>query len=143
MIDGATRQFQKRGVVIIPVIVCVVIIMLMSGALLRRVLMERRQARVEERWLQADWLAESGLERAWARLAADEDYRGETWPIPAEVLGGPYAAHVTIAVERVEGQPRRRLVHVRAEYPHEGSAPARPTRQRVIELGSEGPGGTR
>jgi Tfp pilus assembly protein PilV len=141
--NGALRQSQRRGIVIVPVIVCVVIVMLISGALLRMVLMERRQARIEERRLQADWLAESGLERAWVRLASNADYRGETWQVAAEVLGGSQDGSVTIAVERVEGQPSRRLVRVRADYPREATTKARQTKHVVIELGPEGPGGTR
>ena len=33
---------------------------------------------------QAQLLVESGMERAAAQLAADADYSGETWKIPAE-----------------------------------------------------------
>ena len=52
---------------------------MICGGLLRLVGSQRVLIRSEERTLQAEWLAESGVERAVARLAGDTSYRGETW----------------------------------------------------------------
>ena len=47
----------------------------------------RAGRRSQERRLQAEWLAESGAQRAVARLARDHDYTGETWSLTARDLG--------------------------------------------------------
>jgi hypothetical protein len=44
---------------------------------------------VNQQQLQAEWLAEAAISRAVARLAAEPDYRGETWrpQVAAEAHG--------------------------------------------------------
>ena len=82
----------------------------------------RDQARQAEQRLQADWLAESGLERAAARLAAKPDYKGEIWNIAAAELSGP-RARVEIRVNDVAGREAARRVTVVADYPADPGAP--------------------
>jgi Tfp pilus assembly protein PilX len=94
--------------VTVAVLVCLVVAAMIGGALLRTGLVQRRRIQMEERRLQALWLAESGLERAAARLADAHDYRGETWEVPAADLGGPWPGTVTIAVETTDAPPSRR-----------------------------------
>jgi hypothetical protein len=112
-----------------------------------------RLARLAERSLeldrcrvQADWLAESALERAAARLAADASYQGETWTLAAVEFAGrrggqareanvlPSAGdggRVLIRVEPAAGPPDRRRVHVEADY---SSGRARQTRDITMTL---------
>jgi type II secretory pathway pseudopilin PulG len=120
-------------------LVGLVLIALIAGTLLRTGLARRRGLRMEERELQARWLAESGLERAAARLAEAPDYRGETWTIPAAELGGPWSGAVAIAVEPVAGRPGRRLVRVRADYPDGAEPRARRRAEATVELGPAAP----
>jgi type II secretory pathway pseudopilin PulG len=127
----------------VPVLVALVILGLLSVALVRLAATERKRSRMDERRLQADWLAESALERASARLQADPDYTGETWEPSADELGGRDAGSVTIAVEAVEGHPGRRAVRAQADYPKGSDRRARRTARATIELGPEGPGGER
>jgi hypothetical protein len=87
--------------------------------------------------VQTAWLAESGLERAAERLAADPAYAGETWKIAADRLGGLDAAAVVIRVKKDDSQTDRRLVEVEASYPSEGTPQARLTRQTTITLAQE------
>jgi hypothetical protein len=134
------RQTPRRGAVLVAVLVCVIVIILMCGALLRLGLAQREWLRADERQVQSSWLAESGLERAAARLAAAADYSGETWEPPAADLGGAWGGRVTIAVQAVEGHPDRRLVRVQADYPSHATLKARKTKQAVIELQSESSG---
>ncbi len=89
-----------------------------------------------ERRLQAEWLVESGLERARARLAADSSYAGETWTLGASDLGLPESPAivtgagngdrgggvVTITVDR-SGQDRGGECRVQADYPRDGPHP--------------------
>ena len=128
---------KRRGVVIVPVLVCFVLIMLICAALVQLVFAERGINRQEERRLQAEWLAEAGLDRAAARLSRARDYTGESWEIPAKELGGHDAARVNIAVETPKGQTGHRRVTVRADYPLAAERRARRRRTLVIDLGPE------
>jgi hypothetical protein len=127
--------------VIVIVVVILVVIGLICGALLRSGTARRGQARREAERLQADWLAESGLERAAARLADDADYRGETWEIPPEALGGARGAVVRIDVEPVADRPSQRRVEVRADYPRDAEFVARRSKQITMGIRSGQTGG--
>ncbi len=135
MTPGGRRK--PRGVAIVPVLVCFVLVMMITGVLLQLVRTERLQSQGEERRLQAEWLAEAGLERASARLARNRQYKGETWDIAAEDLGGRDAGLVTIVVETPKNEPTHRLVTVEADYPVEPERRARQRRSLAIELGPE------
>lgn len=70
---------RRRGVALI---VALVVLALVSGFVavwLSAALRQRRLLRFQEQRLQALLLAESGLERARARLTADPTFQGETW----------------------------------------------------------------
>ena len=96
----------------------------------------------EERRLQAEWLAESGVARAAARVAAErDDYRGETWEITAAALGASDPGRVAIVVAPVKGDDRHRRVDVRADYPVESSRRARVSRSVLVEVGPGGSAG--
>ncbi len=128
------RPSPRRGVALVLAVTCLFVLTIVLGSLIRMGVSERRQARAEERLLRAVWLAESGLERAWARLSEMPDYRGETWEILAESLGGDQPAVVTIVAEPVPNAPARRLVRVQANYPSSGSSRARHTRTIEFDL---------
>lgn len=85
--------------------------------------------------MQSETLADAGLDRAFARLAADPSYAGERWEVsaaslglPAGDAGGP-AAVVTIAVAS-EGEAR--MVRVQADYPVEPERRVRSSRRVVL-----------
>jgi Tfp pilus assembly protein PilV len=67
--------------------------------------------------VQARLLAESGVERAAAKLAADAAYAGETWTIPAADFGGQEGGVVRIQVKPAVGEEKRRTIHVEADFP--------------------------
>ena len=67
-------------------------------------LAERERSRKAEQRLQAEWLAESALQRAAARLSAKSDYSGEVWNISATELGGADAGRVEIKIADVTGR---------------------------------------
>ncbi len=138
----------RRGMMVVAVLFCLVVVMVLAGALLRVSLAERDGNRNQERRLQAEWLVESGLERARARLAADRGYTGETWPIAAAELGLEEASEptgkvvnidgagavVTISVDRTAGASGRARVRVQADYPRDGPRRARHSEERFIDL---------
>jgi type II secretory pathway pseudopilin PulG len=134
----------RRGLTAVAVLVCLVIVTMISGALLKIGVAHRDFVRGQERKLQAEWLAQSGIDRARARLAVQPDYTGETWKLaprdlnlsePDSTSNGP-AALVHIAVERPEnsGNAQGRLIKVQADYPPDAPRRARHSTQILVEL---------
>jgi hypothetical protein len=104
-------------------LVCLVIVGMLQVLLLKTAV-SRRQLSREQAWRQqARWLAEAGIERAAARLAANVEYRGETWRLAAgELYAGQRPsepASVEIEVQPAAAAGGERTVRVRAAYPHE------------------------
>jgi len=95
---------------------------------------EHRAERDRQNRLQADWLAESALDRAAASLTANANYSGEIWKLTPEEIGGSAAGEVEIRVESVDDEPRRRRIHVQADYPSEGDGRHRRGKELVINL---------
>ncbi len=104
----------------VAVLVCLIIITMLAGAALKVGLARRQELRSEERQLQAEWLAEAGIQRGLARLAADPAYTGESWDIPARELDSPDSALVTIT-----GRARARRLQT-PQPPRPGGLPPRP-----------------
>jgi type II secretory pathway component PulK len=137
-----TRQRPRRnGLAIIPALVCLALIATLGAALLRLARVHRVTAREEERRMQTEWLAESGIARAGARLATDRDYNGETWEIRSVAPQRSAAARIAIAVERVDGHPSQRRVRVVAEFPRDDEQPNKQTRSLTVDLKPESSGG--
>lgn len=128
------NRSRRRGAALALGLVCLALVVLVLGSLLRRVTEARLVVRASERALQADWLADSGLARAAARLALDPGYRGETWTIPADRLGGRDPALVVIAVAPAPDNPQARAVRVQADTPPDAPRRARRTRTLTIHL---------
>jgi hypothetical protein len=120
----------------VAALVCLLVMTLICGSLLRTIQAQRALVQNEERRLQAEWLAESGLERAYARLAHDPAYEGETWTVSGDSIGGTDAGTVTIGVAaRPErGGVSERLVSVLADYPSDPERRARARRQATIAV---------
>jgi Tfp pilus assembly protein PilX len=133
MIVSRASRARHRGLTAVAVLVCLIIITMISGAVVRVALARRDEARAHERSLQAEWLAEAGIQRALARLDADPAYSGETWEIAAPDLDSADGALVTITVGPAPGDPKRRVVRARADYPRDPPRRARCTRS--LELG--------
>jgi type II secretory pathway component PulK len=128
--------------VLLAVLICLIVISLLSAGLLKLVLAQRGRAEAGARQIQAEWLAESGLERAVARLAQNGNYSGETWDLSTDDLGGSRPGRVRIDVEKVEGHASQRLVKIQADYPRDVTLRARQSKQTIVELSSE-PSGER
>jgi Tfp pilus assembly protein PilX len=136
-----TRQRRpRRGLALIPALVCLVLVGMLCALALRSAHTQRMATATEQRRLQAEWLAESGAARASARLAADADYKGETWDVAATALGGEThgAGVVRIKVEPVEGGRGRRRIHVEADYPrHDPAIRARHSKSLILDVSKD------
>jgi hypothetical protein len=117
---------HRRGFIAAAIVVVLFVLVLLGSGLLRVVWLRHGDLRAAERRLQAEWLAESALDRAAARLADDPSYAGETWNIPADRLGGRDDATVRIEMRPSPGHADRRVIRARADYP---AAEARRSRQ--------------
>jgi Tfp pilus assembly protein PilX len=127
---------KRRGGILVLALICLVLAAALIGTVLRQVQLQRRQIAQHDRRLQAEWLAESGLERAAARLRADPAYAGETWSVPASELGGTDAGEVIVHVGAAP-QTDSRNIHVEAEFPAQSTERVRRTKQATLVLFEE------
>ncbi|QDU94708.1 PilX N-terminal domain-containing pilus assembly protein [Lignipirellula cremea] len=105
---------SRRGAILALALAALLVVMLVGGAMLQSLVMDLRSVRQTQDQSQAYWLAQSGLERARARLAQEPDFREETWSIPSDVFGEPRQGQVEIRVEQDQGGgPQRILVTAR------------------------------
>jgi hypothetical protein len=123
---------RRRGFLAVAVLISMAAASLILLLTLRTAADSRRVAQGQLQQAQAQWLVESGLERAAARLASDAQYQGETWSIPAEELGGS-AAVVLIRVAPVAGEADSRAVFVEADYPNHPVDRARKTKEVLVK----------
>ncbi len=124
----------RQGAAVIVAIVCLAVASVVFLALLRTIIAQRETVQTEAWRVQAAWLAESGLERAVARLAKDRRYSGETWTIPAELLDTRNGAVVTIEIQPVPEDSNARLVRVQADFPNHPEHRARQTKEATVPL---------
>lgn len=129
---------DRNGAFLVVALICLVLSTALVGSVLSMAQRQQRQMLHYQRQLQAEWLAESGLERAAFRLRTDSLYPGEVWSISSAELGGGEPGSVSIQVQPVPDQANGRLVHVEATYPA-GSLPQhiRRTKQSIVILSQE------
>ena len=126
-------RHRERGAVLIVVLVCLALASAMFVLVVKQAAAERRTIDRRHNALQSQWLAEAGVERAAARLAADVDYDGETWAVSAKQLTGSDAAVVRIEVEKIADRPDWRLVRVEADYPNDAKHRCRRIKQITMD----------
>jgi Tfp pilus assembly protein PilX len=127
---------RRSGLVSVVVLITLFVIGLIGMALLKVAFARRAELGMEERRVQAIWLAESGVDRAIARLNASAEFAGETWEVSAEDLGGRGAATVAIQVEKVPDRPARRKVRVQADFPIGSSLRSRQSIETIVTIQS-------
>lgn len=132
--SGMNSALHRRGAVLLIVLVALTVASAVLVSVVRLAAADRKAWQGEVRQVQAAWLAESGLERASARLRDDPDYRGETWTIPADALDGRHSGAVNIQVEPAADQPSQRRIRVTADFPNDPQHRARRTREVVVAI---------
>jgi Tfp pilus assembly protein PilV len=141
---------RARGIVLLVIIVVVFVAGVIGLSVAKLVAAQRQTLQTQWRQEQTAWLAESALERAAARLAADPSYRGETWTVAAQDLAGAQGGVVTIRVQadampKAKGtvpfssnenrdSPPRVRVQVEADYPDHPHLRARCTKEAIVSL---------
>lgn len=130
-------QFQRRmrhGYALMVVLVLLAVVFAGLGLLLERLIIQQRTSQNFARKLQAQSLAEAGLDRAVAQLSADRQFAGETWQ--AAVVG--HALDATPARVVIAVQPAERAgnveVTVTATFPDHPTRRAQVVRRTQIRL---------
>ena len=82
-----TLRHRPVGAVLLIVMACLAIATTLVVGWARIAVLENRQARWAEDRLQAEWLAESAIQRAAAQLLANTEYPGEVWRFTAADFG--------------------------------------------------------
>ena len=131
-INFGTASRRRSGAFMIVAMICLLLTTALLGTLLKMAVLGLRQAHVDASGLQADWLAESALDRAAAKLAKDAAYAGETWSIPAEDLDGLHTGRVVISIKPPSGNLAE--VEVAAQYPAEGAFSVKRTKRLLVAL---------
>ena len=124
----------RRGAILVAAMVCLAVAAVIFVAIAKTAATCRRLGEVQAWQAQAAWLAESAVERAAARLAADAGYTGEIWTLSAAEFGGADGAVVAINVEPIPETPGRRTVRCRADYPNHPHHRCREVRRVVVSL---------
>jgi type II secretory pathway component PulK len=121
-----SRLYQRRGAALAFTLAVLAVISALALLATRSFVTLHQQRMQQQLALQADFLVESGLERAAARLAAADDYQGETWELPQKDSG--LAADASIVIEVVD-RGGEKQIHVTATY---GKAARQATAERKI-----------
>jgi hypothetical protein len=138
------RRQRRSATVLIVALVTLLVVSSLVLSMVKRALDDRRQLRQEHDLQQVELLVEAGLRRAAIRLAADADFDGETWDIPAAELKGHGDARVVIEVappsaeespaessdDELAGDAQR--IRITAEYPLGSETSIRRTRTVTI-----------
>ncbi len=126
---------KRRGVVLMIMLVVLLILSLMILGVTRLAVARKKAVAISEERSRVYWLAESGVDRAFAKLSQDPRYTGETWKIPAKELGGSRDAEIVVEASLIDSKPNERSVHVRARFVGDLKSPrAQSTRNVRIHI---------
>jgi len=110
-------HIRRRGTALLVALVCIALAVGILYGMVRAAYHGRKEVDLRARQSQARWLKQSAVERAITHLAADENYTGEHWTLPAPVLGGRYEADIQITVTPPTTDETEPTVRVVADYP--------------------------
>lgn len=110
------RKRPRSGVVLVIIVVFIVVSLALFGLWTRSIVRERDRQSLRQFRVQAERLAEAGIQRASALRTANAAYSEETWSVPAEDLDNVHAAQVRIHVAANQDGNATRY-EVTAEYP--------------------------
>ncbi len=126
----------RAGIVLFTTIVALLAATIIALGILRAAISQYGSIRDQRRQLQTEQLAQAAIGRALDRLRTAADYRGETWEVPADELGGPLAGEVLIEVSKpgVAGDDNTLKISVRADYPANQFYRSRQSRELLVTL---------
>lgn len=129
-----SRRPVRRGAILLLALICLLLVSMLGATIVNIATSQRRQQQSSQFRLQAESLAESGVQRAAAQLALNPQYAGETWEPEMGANAGKLQCVVRIVVVADERMPRQRHVTAVADFPHTGEHRARSRREMTIDL---------
>jgi hypothetical protein len=133
------HHLRRRATLIVAVLVCLTLVTVLAGVWMKLLAVEQRQVRGQQNVVQAEYLADSGLSRAAASLAADPAYTGEIWQPSVEALGAKLRAKITISVAVAPDGAAARTISVAAQFPESGRHRVLRSRTQTIHLPTSEP----
>lgn len=128
-----TRQRRRSGLTMLVVVVVIMVATSLLAAATSQLVDHHRQCRLRHAARQCRLLATAGLERADSRIAADAEYQGETWTVPADQLNFPHDAEVVI---RIEQDGEQTTLVATAQYPAGEHPRVKQTRRMALDTPS-------
>ena len=114
---------------------CLLLVTVLAASLTRTVLLQREQVIRDEWQLQAEWLAEAGIDRAAARLNSNPDYTGEEEWLPELNEGAPLGrVRITVVSEETETGSLLVRINVTADVPADTSQRARVQQATTVHM---------
>ena len=98
-------------------LVCLSVVLLLSAAIVRNLVFHQRQTRADQQRLQAMWLAESAVDRAYAALRLSPEFTHAVWQVELTGAHGPETGVAEISVESDSSSSRQRRIHIVARWP--------------------------
>jgi type II secretory pathway component PulK len=119
---------QRRAYALLIVLILLAVVFVGVGLLVQRLAMQQRGTKELARRLQAQSLAEAGLDRAFAKLTTDRNFAGETWQ--PQVAGHAAAAELARVDIRVQPSDEAGIVKISVT----ALFPDHPTRRAQVVL---------
>src|SRR3954469_10718316 len=94
----ADRKNPRSGVVLVTIIVLIVVSLALFALWTKSIVREHDRQSLQQFRVQAERLAEAGIERARALRTTNATYSAETWSVPAAELDNMHAGQVRIHV---------------------------------------------
>ncbi len=111
------RMARRRGLILAAALVCIAVALMLATVLAKATLLQHHQTDLAGCEQQSFWLAESAVQRAIHNLRSSPAYTGETWDVPAELLGSSSPAAVIIQVSPAAEPQDGWTVHVESRLP--------------------------
>ena len=131
----STVRQAHTGSVLVVALICLLLLTVLAASLTRTVILQREQVIRDEWQLQAEWLAESAVDRAVLQLQSTPDYEGEEWQ-PRLVEAGVPLGQVNIIIVREQSETESSLtrIDVTADVPSNTSQRARVQRTTTFQM---------
>lgn len=111
---------DRRGAIAVIAMIAILITISIGLGMVKTTLIARQETLRWQHQTQAEWLVEAGIERAVVQFESSPDYRGETWALSAEELGGREEAQIVIDLKPTGEADDEYRLNVIADYPAHG-----------------------
>jgi type II secretory pathway component PulK len=127
-----TAMLRRKGVVLAAALIAFAVVTATLFAILKGVASQHHELQREMQVVQADYLADAGLQRALTQLQRDSSYHGETWRLSEDEFDGVTSGTVLIEVNRSSGNDAAITIRSQADYPNDEIHRIRKTREITI-----------